>query len=421
MNRWMRLVSAVVAMMMIANLQYAWTLFVKPIVGATHWKLSDVQWGFTVFVALETWMMPLSGWLIDLIGPRLFVSVAGLMCGLGWVGLGQVHSLTALYFSYALAGFGAAIVYCGSLGTVKWFPDRRGLAAGLISAGFGSGSALFVPLIAYLIRSHNYSTAFLYTGIGQGVLIVVAAQFLLNPPRTAQPAAAARVQVRRHDEEFNSFEMLRTPHFYMLFSMALMMGIGGLMVTAQVAPMADALKIGAAALTLSLTLNPLGNGGARIFWGWVSDHMGRERTMALAFFLQSVFLMGAVTLGRMSTPLFILTLFLVFFTLGEVYSLFPSVCADWFGARNVSSNYSFLYSAKGVASILAGGAAAKLYERTGSWNYGFYVCAGLALISAVMALGIRKMPLPKKRAARSSEAAVGATRAEAAAEGRARS
>ncbi|MBZ5607369.1 MAG: oxalate/formate MFS antiporter [Acidobacteriia bacterium] len=407
MNRWMRLVSAVVAMMMIANLQYAWTLFVKPIVGATHWKLSDVQWGFTIFVALETWMMPLSGWLIDLLGPRTFVSVAGLMCGAGWIGIGQVHSLTALYSSYALAGFGAALVYCGSLGTVKWFPDKRGLAAGLISAGFGSGSALFVPVIAYLIRAHDYRTAFLYTGMVQGVIIVLAAQFLQNPPPVAHLAAPARVQVRRHDEEFNSFEMLRTPHFYVLFSMALMMGIGGLMVTAQVAPMADTLKIGAAALTLSLTLNPLGNGGARIFWGWVSDHIGRERTMSLAFFLQSLFLVGAVTLGRRSTALFITTLFLVFFTWGEVYSLFPSICADWFGGRNVSSNYSFLYSAKGVASILGGGAAAKLFELTGSWSYGFYACAILALISAGMALGIRKMPLPKKHPAKSQVAAVG--------------
>jgi OFA family oxalate/formate antiporter-like MFS transporter len=407
-NRWIRLVGAVVAMMMIANLQYAWTLFVKPIVGATHWKLSDVQWGFTIFVALETWMMPLSGWLIDMVGPRMFVTVAGLMCGVGWIGLGQVHSLTALYFSYALAGFGAAMVYCGSLGTVKWFPDKRGLAAGLISAGFGSGSALFVPIIAYLIRAQDYRAAFLITGIAQGLLIAVAAQFLQNPPKTAKVTATAKVQVRLHDEEFNSFEMLRTPHFYLLYSMALMMGIGGLMVTAQVAPMADKFKIGAAALTLSLTLNPLGNGGSRIFWGWVSDHMGRERTMAVAFFLQAIFLMGVVTVGRLSPAFFIVSLFLVFFTWGEVYSLFPSLCADWFGAHNVSSNYSFLYSAKGVASIVGGGLAAKLFEKTGSWDYGFYACAVMALITSVMALGIRKMPLPKRHTVKvAREAAAG--------------
>ena len=410
MNRWIRLAAAVVAMMMIANLQYAWTLFVKPIVGATHWKLSDVQWGFSIFVALETWMMPLSGWLIEWLGPRVFMTAAGILCGIGWAGLGQAKTLPELYLLYALAGFGAALVYCGSIGiALKWFPDKRGLAAGMISAGFGSGAALFIPQISYLIHAYNYRTAFLYTGILQGLTIIVAAQFLQNPTTMAAVAAApAKVQIRRHQEEFNAFEMLRTPHFYVLFMMALMMGIGGLMATAQVAPMADTLKIGAAALTLSLTLNPLANGAARIFWGWVSDHLGRERTMFIAFLLQAVVLMGVVTLGRASTTWFIVTMALVFFTWGEVYSLFPSICADWFGAKNVSSNYGFLYAAKGVASIVGGGLAATLYEKTGSWNYGFFACAGLAFITALMALGLRKMPLPHKPAAdKSQPAAIG--------------
>ncbi len=292
MNRWIRLSAAVVAMMMIANLQYAWTLFVKPIVGAHHWKLSDVQWGFTIFIALETWMMPLSGWLIDLLGPRTFMTVAGVMCGIGWAGMGQAATLPELYLLYALAGFGAALVYCGSIGiALKWFPDKRGLASGLISAGFGSGAALFIPIIAHLIHTSDYRTAFLYSGIGQGLVIVCAAQFLQNPAETASrcpPRRASRSAAITRD--FNSLEMLQTPQFYIFFAMALMMGIGGLMVTAQVAPMADTLKIGAAALTLALTLNPIANGASRIFWGWVSDHVGRERTMFIAFVLTIDFL-----------------------------------------------------------------------------------------------------------------------------------
>ena len=408
MNRWIRLVGAVVAMMMIANLQYAWTLFVKPLVGANHWKLSDVQWGFSIFVALETWMMPFSGWLIEWLGPRTFMTVAGLMCGVGWAGMGQAKSLPELYVLYALAGFGAALVYCGSLGiALKWFPDKRGLAAGMISAGFGSGAALFIPLIAYLIHAHDYRTAFLYTGIGQGLIIIIAAQILENPASAAVAPVPAKVQIRSHHEDFHSFEMLRTPQFYVLFAMALMMGVGGLMATAQVAPIANTLKISAAALTLSLTLNPLANGAARIFWGWVSDHLGRERTMFIAFLLQALVLAGVVTLGHVSTTWFIITMALVFFTWGEVYSLFPSICADWFGSKNVSSNYGFLYAAKGVASIVGGGLAAALYEKTGSWNYGFYACSALALITAIMALGLRKMPLPHKKPARSRVAAVG--------------
>ena len=398
LNRWTRLAAAVVAMMMIANLQYAWTLFVKPIIAATHWKLSDVQWGFTLFIAFETWVMPCSGWLIDRLGPRAFLSIAGILCGAGWAGLGHATTLTELYILYSTAGFGAALVYCGSTGIgLKWFPDKRGLAAGLIAAGFGSGAALFVRPIAYLLHTQDYRAAFLYTGIAQGLIIVIAAQFLQNPLKV-QIGTTSRVKVRTHGEDFNSIEMLRTPHFYMMFAMALMMGIGGLMVTAQVGPMSDTLKFGTAVLTLSLTINPLANGGGRIFWGWVSDLIGREQTMVVAFLLQSLILLSVVTIGKTSPTLFIVTIALVFFTWGEVYSLFPSACADFFGAKNASSNYSFIYAAKGVASIMGGGLAAKLFERTHSWDYGFYACAVLALCSSFMALGLRRMPLPRKSA-----------------------
>lgn len=408
MNRWVRLGASVVAMIMIANLQYGWTLFVKPLVAAHHWKLSDVQWGFTFFVAFQTWTMPCSGWLIDRLGPRMFISMAGLLCGVGWAGLGQARTLPELYALYAMAGFGAALVYCGSMGIgLKWFPDKRGLAAGLIAAGFGSGSALFIPIIAYLIRVEDYRAAFLYTGIAQGLLIICAAQFLVNPAKTAAIAAPPRVQVRTHTEDFNSWEMLRTPHFYLLFAMALMMGIGGLMVTAQVAPMADTFKIGAAALTIALSLNPIANGAARVSWGAISDRLGRERTMFVAFLLQAVFLLGVVKLGARSSVWFIASLALVYFTWGEVYSLFPSATADFFGARNASSNYSFLYSAKGVASIMGGGLAARLYEKTGSWDNGFYGCAALALITAFLALLLRRMPLPVKHKPASQPTLIG--------------
>src|SRR5579884_4043738 len=380
--RWVRLAGAVLAMMMIANLQYAWTLFVKPILATTHWKLSDVQWAFTFFVAFQTWTMPFAGWLIDRLGPRVFLTVAGVMCATGWAGMGQAHTLPELYALYSLAGIGAALVYCSSIGMgLKWFPDKRGLAAGLIAAGFGSGAALFIPFIAQMLRTRGYQAAFLYTGVLEGVLIICAAQFLRNPDHQEVRTAAAAVTRRNLGVEFNSWEMLRTVHFYMMFAMALMMGIGGLMVTAQVAPMADSFRVGAAALTVSLTLNPIANGAGRIFWGWVSDHIGRERTMFTAFFVHAFILLSVVWFGGRSPFLFVLCIALVFFTWGEVYSLFPSACTDLFGARNASSNYAFLYSAKGVASIVGGGLAALLYERTGSWNYGFYACAATALIT----------------------------------------
>ncbi|MGA2713432.1 MAG: oxalate/formate MFS antiporter [Bryobacteraceae bacterium] len=405
-SRWIQLVASVVAMIMIANLQYAWTLFVNPMRAGMHWNLTQVQWAFTLFIAFETWVMPFTGWLIDLIGPRAFISLGGLLCGMGWAGMGRATTLTELYVLYSLTGFGAALVYCGSMGTaLKWFPDRRGLAAGTIAAGFGSGAALFVPFIASLVNKGDYRSAFLITGIGQGLVIILAAQFLRSPgPGVVLPAPRKVVNSlvgHKHGANFNSAEMLRTPHFYMMFAMALMMGIGGLMATAQVAPMAKTLKMSAATLTLALTINPLANGGARLFWGWVSDHVGRENTMVVAFLLQAVALLGVVMVGGSSPAMFVLTLALVYFTWGEIYSLFPSASADYFGSRFASSNYAFIYAAKGAASIVGGGLAATLFEKTGSWDYGFYACAVLALIAACLAVVLRKMPRPVKEEATS--------------------
>ncbi len=227
MNRWIRLVAAVVAMIMIGNLQYAWTLFVQPMMSATHWKLSDVQWGFTVFIAVMTWTMPLSGWLIDRLGPRTFMTLAGFLCGVGWAGLGQVHSLPAFYALYAVAGLGNGFVYCCSTALgLKWFPDKRGVASGLIAAGYGSGAAFFNPIFAWLIGSVGYRTTFLVSGVVLGLLILCcgAVPEVSADGLYAGSAAGVQPKIRRHTEQFNSLEMLRTPQFYLLYVMMLMVG-----------------------------------------------------------------------------------------------------------------------------------------------------------------------------------------------------
>jgi OFA family oxalate/formate antiporter-like MFS transporter len=400
-NRWLQLVASVVAMVMIANLQYAWTMFVRPMQAATGWSLAEIQLGFTLFILFETWIMPLEGWLIDRIGPRIFLTIAGVLCGVGWSALAYVTTLTQLYTFYALAGVGAAFVYSGSMATaLKWFPDRRGLASGIIAAGFGSGSALFIPIIAYLIRERSYKDAFLWTGIAQGLIILVAAQFLRHPDHHTAATAAAAVKhnprVRRNTEQFTTGEMLRTPHFYALYLMFVMMATGGLLVTAQAGPLAREWNISLTALTAALALDRIANGTSRVFWGWVSDRLGREVTMATAFALQSACLLSVLLLGRLSGTLFTITLILTFFTWGEIYTLFPATLGDWFGTRHATSNYSFLYSAKGVAAILGGGLAAMLHQRFGSWSAAFYGSAGLALVAAVFALGLRSTPLPRK-------------------------
>jgi MFS transporter, OFA family, oxalate/formate antiporter len=401
MNRWVRLGGSVIAMAMIANFQYAWALFVKPMMGATGWKLSEVQWGFTLFIAFETWVQPFAGRFMDRLGPRVFVFVGGIMCAVGWVGMGRTHTLMGLYALYSLAGVGAALVYLGStIVGLKWFPDKLGYASGLIAAGFGSGAALFVPFIARIIRVESFRTAFLYTGIGQGIVILLISQLMVNPdpndPQIAGKKAVSRFKVRNQAEQFTSAEMLCTPQFYMLYAMMLMMGIGGLMVTAQVGSVADSLGISKAVFTLAIFVNSLANGAGRIFWGWVSDHVGRERTMIIAFMIQAVALVSVLRLGHNSPVWFVVLLATVLFTWGEIYSLFPAAMADFFGIRNSGSNYAFIYSSKGVASILAGGLAALLFERTGTWTVVFYGSAALAFITSIMAVWLISVPQPTK-------------------------
>jgi OFA family oxalate/formate antiporter-like MFS transporter len=391
-NRWFQLCASLIAMIMIANLQYAWTLFVQPLQAGTGWRLSDIQFAFTLFILFQTWVQPLDGWLIDRLGPRGFISAAGLLCGLGWAGLGYATSLPMLYTLYCTAGIGAAFVYSGSIGSaLKWFKERRGLASGIMAAGFGGGTALFIPFISSMIESRGYQSTFIATGLFQGLVIVAVAQFLRHPPTPAVTAektvASGASQLgRRH---FTTTEMLRTPQFYVLYAMFVLMATGGLLVTANAGPMARSWGLTAAALTLAATLGPLANGASRIFWGWVSDRIGRETTMIVAFLLQAVCLCLVIVLGQISGAWFAFTLVLVYFTWGEIYSLFPSTAADYFGTRHATSNYSVLYTAKGVASIIGGWFGAFLYEQFGSWSVGFYGSAMMALVAAGLAVGLR--------------------------------
>jgi MFS transporter, OFA family, oxalate/formate antiporter len=260
------------------------------------------------------------------------------------------------------------------------------------------GAAAFNPLFEGLIHKIGYADTFLWTGITHGALILLAGLVLVNPPADHKPVAAVvKKNVRRHDLHFDCWEMLQTPQFYFLFFAMLSMAIGGLMVTSQLKPVATNFNIGAAAVTVALILTPLANGSSRILWGWVSDQMGRERAMFTAFLLQSLFLLGATTVGRSSDAMFVVMMVLVFLTWGELYVLFPAVLADLYGTKNSALNYSFLYSSKGFASLLGSGIAATLFEKTGTWNYAFYASAALALLSSLMALYVRRLPLPQKR------------------------
>jgi OFA family oxalate/formate antiporter-like MFS transporter len=399
-NRWFQLAASVITMIMIANLQYAWTLFVAPLQAGTDWKLSDIQFAFTLFVLFQTWVQPLDGWFIDRLGPRGFISAAGLLCGVGWAGMGYATTLPMLYVLYCAAGAGAALVYSGSIGSaLKWFTDHRGLATGIMAAGFGGGTALFIPFISSAIQAHGYRSAFVVTGIFQGLVIVVVAQFLRHPP--AEPATPAKAasgsQVGR---QFTTIEMLRTPRFYVLYAMFVMMATGGLLVTANAGPISKSWGFSASALALAATLSPLANAASRIFWGWTSDGIGRETAMMIAFVANAASLLLVLVAGQISGGWFAFTVVLVYFTWGEIYSLFPPTAADYFGTRCATENYAVLYTAKGVASIIGGWVAALLFEQFGNWSVGFYGSAAMALVAAALAAGLR--------AANAARVAVGA-------------
>ena len=268
-----------------------------------------------------------------------------------------------------------------------------------MAAGFGGGTALFVPIIASIIKTRGYQTAFFYTGIFQAIVILVVAQFLCHPKaeQVAKPAAGSSA-IGQH--QFTTGEMLRTPQFFVLYLSFVMMATGGLLVTANAGSIARAWGIPATALAAATSLNALANGGSRIFWGWVSDRIGRELAMGIAFVLQAFCLMFVLTLGPMSGTLFTITLVLTFFTWGEIFSLFPSIVGDYYGPKHATANYGLMYSAKGVASIIGGGLAAVLFERFGTWTACFYGSAVLALLAAGLVIGMKvaaatiKAPLP---------------------------
>ena len=399
-KRWIQFGSALVCMIMIANLQYAWALFVKPLQAAhKDWGLVGIQLAATLFLVFETWITPVEGWLIDRLGPRLFLTAGGVLVGIGWTGMAYAATLTQLKVLYSIAGVGAAFIYSGSVATaLKWFPDKRGTVSGFITAGFGAGAALFIPMISFVIRTSDYHKAFLYTGIAQGVLIVIAAQLLHNPGPDfhVSPAAKKPVspRVRRNTQQFNSLQMMATPHFYLLFFSFVMINTGGSMVTIQTAVVADFFKISAAAVTTALALGRLSNGAGRIFWGWLSDRVGREMAMFVPYILQSVGLVAVLLVGRTSGTAFTISLIALYFIWGSMFSLFPAIIGDYYGANNATSNYGFLYMAKGVAAIFAGWVAALFFKKFGNWNAVFYCAAGMAFLSAMLILVLRTLPLP---------------------------
>src|SRR5438094_1949133 len=392
-TRWGQLIFGIICMVMIANLQYGWTLFVNPIDQKYHWGRAAIQVAFTIFVLTETWLVPIEGYLIDKFGPRIMICGSGVLVAIAWVINSVADSLFLLYLGAAIGGIGAGVIYGGSVGNaLKWFPDRRGLAAGLTAAGFGAGAALTVIPIANMIQSSGFESAFLWFGLAQGIVVVLVA-LLLRAPEPGEVPVPATPAVQQTRRDYGPTEVLRTAPFWVMYVMFVMVGTGGLMATAQLAPIAKDFKVDVIPVTIlgltlpalqfALSIDRVLNGVTRPFFGWVSDHIGRENTMFIAFMLEGIGIYALLHFAN-DPLLFVILSGVVFFAWGEIYSLFPATCTDIYGRTFATTNYGMLYTAKGTASLLVP-LGNVLTSWTGSWTAVFVIAAILNIIAAVMA------------------------------------
>jgi OFA family oxalate/formate antiporter-like MFS transporter len=389
-TRWVQLVLGVIAMMSISSPQYVWTLFTKSFQDGLGATLADIQWTFSILIILQTWLSPLQGYLVDRFGPRLLIAVGCLLSGAGWITSAYVTSLTGLYFTYGLfCGVGTGIVYIGIIGLmVRWFPDRRGFATGMVAAGYGFGAIATTFPISSMMASAGYQHTLIVFGIILGVVGAAAALAMRMPQTTDKLPAVA---VMSSAKDVAPTDMLKTKVFWLMFFMMTMMSTGGLMIISQFASFSrdfgvtKVMVFGLAALPLALTIDRITNGLTRPFFGWVSDRIGRENTMGIAFLMEAC-AVTAMVLLRDNTLAFVLLSGVVFFGWGEIFSLFPSTLTDTFGTKSATTNYGFLYMAQGVGSVLGAPVAALIYAKAGSWLPVFAIIICLDALTGILAL-----------------------------------
>jgi len=379
--------------------------------------LEAVQWTIVLFVALETWLVPFEGYLVDRIGPRLMLGFGAILAGLGWIGSGKAETLHALYFWYGLGGIGAGAVYGGTIGNaLKWFPDHRGLCVGLTAGAFGIGTATTIAPVNAMLQKSGYQHTFIFWGIVQGVVVLFASLFVARPPDGWTPPnwkaneAKIKARVKTSAVDMTPLQMLRQPSFYVIYLMMTMLAFGGIVVTVQLNPMASSYHVdkvvvlwGMTALVLAITVDRILNGLTRPFWGWVSDHIGRENAIFISFILEAFAVYALLQL--ISHPVWFVALSgLCFFAWGNIYSLFPSITGDLYGSKWATTNYGIVYTAKGVATAFAGPGAAWLFARPGSWTKVFWAMIVCDVIAAFMALLWLK-PLAARVVRKSEESA----------------
>jgi OFA family oxalate/formate antiporter-like MFS transporter len=391
MFRWGQLAVGIACMALIANLQYGWTLFVNPIEAKNHWGLTAIQLAFSIFVVVETWLVPIEGWLVDKFGPRPVVAGGAVLAGIGWVMNSYATSLPMLYTAAVISGLGAGCVYGTCVGNaLKWFPDKRGLAAGATAAGFGAGAALTVIPIGNMIASQGYEQTFFFFGIMQGAAIFLLAMMMPKPQPPKGVMPAPRVVTTKVD--YTPAAMVRTPVFWLTYVLFVAVAAGGLMATAQIGPIAKDYGLAKLPMTLlgstlplltmTLAIDNLANGFTRPLCGFISDRIGRENTMLIVFIGEGLALLGLMAFGH-NPYAFMTFAALTFLCWGEIFSIFPALVADTFGLKNAAGNAGTMYTAKGTAALLV--PLASVLSAGGNWNTVFIVAAVISITAGLCA------------------------------------
>ena len=386
--KWRQMIAGLVCMGAISSPQYVWTLFTPVLKTDFSTSAAALQITFSLLIVLQTLFSPIQGWIARHVSPRTLIMAGIVLTGLSWVASAQVHSLTMLYLTYGgLGGVGTGIVYVGVVSLLmQWFPKNRGMAAGAAAAGYGMGAMLTTFPISHLLAATDWRNTMMVFGVIMAVVGVVAACFLKVPESVSTPDAPEATG-------YLTSYVVRTPLFWLMFFMMATMATSGLMVTSQLAQIgtdfggAHLTILGMAALPLAMTLDRVANGVTRPLFGWVSDHMGREQTMAFAFSLEALALTCWLALANHPVAFFLLY-GIVFLGWGEIFSLFPATLTDTFGTRDASRNYGLLYMAQGVGAVFGGPLAAWLHQASGNWHMVFALAIGGDLLTAFLALAV---------------------------------
>ncbi len=400
MNRWLCVLGGVMMNLALGAL-YGWSLFVPALQQDLHLTREQASNIFSISLAVFALCFLIGGRLQDKKGPYLVSMIGSVMFGAGYLLTSRSTSLMEMYLTFGLVvGIGAGFGYVTPIAVVtKWFPDRRGLVVGISVGAFGAGSAILGPIVPGLIASHGWQTVMLWLGIVYLVSTLIGSQLLKNPPAGWTPPGwkpSPTSPSRSSGADYSPGEMLATSQFWRLL-VGYAFGISaGLMVISQLLPYARQAmpEAGAALAGTAITVGAIGNAGGRILSGWLSDSMGRVKTLSLMVLISALAL---PLLGRThSIALLWLLLFIVYYCYGTQLSVYASTTADFFGAKNVGTNYGFVFLAFGVAGIVGPKLGGRIYDQFKNYTRAFDIAAVLLVIAFALIVTLRP---PQKRVA----------------------